>query len=246
MAQLVFLHGPGAGACADAFYYQTKHFPGSVAPTLPGHLEGTRCPDVARYTEWVRGWLWSRDLSRGVVLVGYTLGACIALHVRPRLSGRGEGPGGDDGRCTAQDASPGDVRDAAARRGRYEGLRRLAPVPAACHEARGARLAGAAAGAASPGRPAVPVPRSESHRRLRRARSPRHAAAEAAAAARRGRPDEPARIREGSPRRRARLAIREALRGGTLSTHRDSRQGQRADRRVRRRAVRELTSPCTS
>jgi len=47
-------------------------------------------------------------------------------------------------------------------------------------------------------------------------------------------------------RRRARLAIREALRGGALSAHRDSRQGQRADRRVRRRAVRELTSPCTS
>jgi pimeloyl-ACP methyl ester carboxylesterase len=79
MAQLVFLHGPGAGACADAFHYQTRHFSGSVAPTLPGHLEGVRCPDVARYTEWVRGWLWSRHLNQGLVLVGYTLGACIAL-----------------------------------------------------------------------------------------------------------------------------------------------------------------------
>ena len=79
MAQLVFLHGPGAGACADAFHYQIKHFPGSIAPTLPGHLEGVRCPDVARYTEWVRGWLWSRDLRKDLVLVGYTLGACIAL-----------------------------------------------------------------------------------------------------------------------------------------------------------------------
>jgi pimeloyl-ACP methyl ester carboxylesterase len=79
MAQLVFLHGPGAGACADAFHHQIKHFPGSIAPTLPGHLEGVRCPDVARYTEWVRGWLWSRDLRKDLVLVGYTLGACIAL-----------------------------------------------------------------------------------------------------------------------------------------------------------------------
>lgn len=79
MAQLVFLHGPGAGACADAFHYQIKHFPGSIAPTLPGHLEGVRCPDVSRYTEWVRGWLWSRDLRKDLVLVGYTLGACIAL-----------------------------------------------------------------------------------------------------------------------------------------------------------------------
>jgi pimeloyl-ACP methyl ester carboxylesterase len=79
MSQLVFLHGPGAGACADGFYYQLQHFPKSVAPTLPGHLEGTRCPDVARYTEWVRGWLWAQGLNRDLVLVGYTLGASIAL-----------------------------------------------------------------------------------------------------------------------------------------------------------------------
>ena len=79
MPQLVFIHGPGAGACADAFYYQLRHFPESVAPNLPGHLEGTRCPDVARYTEWVRGWLWAKGLNRDLVLVGYTLGASIAL-----------------------------------------------------------------------------------------------------------------------------------------------------------------------
>ena len=48
MPQLVFLHGPGAGACADAFHYQSRHFASSVAPTLPGHLEGIPCPDVAR------------------------------------------------------------------------------------------------------------------------------------------------------------------------------------------------------
>ena len=79
MPQLVFLHGPGAGACADAFTYQLKHFKGSVAPTLPGHLEGTPCPDVARYTDWVRGWLWAQGLKKDLVLVGYTLGASIAL-----------------------------------------------------------------------------------------------------------------------------------------------------------------------
>ena len=53
MTQLVFLHGPGAGACSDAYYHQTRHFPKSVAPDLPGHLEGTRCASVAGYTEWV-------------------------------------------------------------------------------------------------------------------------------------------------------------------------------------------------
>lgn len=79
MAQLVFLHGPGAGGCADAFYHQRKHFPDSVAPNLPGHLGGMRCADVARYTEWVRGWLWAQGLNKNLVLVGYTLGASIAL-----------------------------------------------------------------------------------------------------------------------------------------------------------------------
>ena len=79
MTQLVFIHGPGAGACADAYYYQLMHFPKAVAPTLPGHLEGERCPDVARYTEWVRGWLWAQGLKKDLVLVGYTLGASIAL-----------------------------------------------------------------------------------------------------------------------------------------------------------------------
>ena len=79
MPQLVFLHGPGAGACADAYCHQLAHFRGSVAPNLPGHLEGARCPDVARYTEWVRGWLWAKELQRDLVLVGYTLGASIAL-----------------------------------------------------------------------------------------------------------------------------------------------------------------------
>ena len=79
MPQLVFLHGPGAGACADAYFYQSKHFRGSVAPTLPGHLEGTRCADVKGYTEWVRGWLWAQGLNKDLVLVGYTLGASIAL-----------------------------------------------------------------------------------------------------------------------------------------------------------------------
>lgn len=79
MAQLVFLHGPGAGACADAFCHQLAHFPESVAPTLPGHLEGAPCPDVASYAEWVRGWLWAQGLNKDLVLVGYTLGASIAL-----------------------------------------------------------------------------------------------------------------------------------------------------------------------
>ena len=79
MSQLVFLHGPGAGGCTEAFRYQLDHFPGSLAPTLPGHGSGTSCASVERYTEWVRGWLWAQGQHRDLVLVGYTLGACIAL-----------------------------------------------------------------------------------------------------------------------------------------------------------------------
>ena len=79
MNQVVFIHGPGAGGCAESFVYQLKHYPGSLAPTLPGHLEGKPCPNVERYTEWLRGWLWSQGKQRDLVLVGFTLGACIAL-----------------------------------------------------------------------------------------------------------------------------------------------------------------------
>jgi len=76
---LVFIHGPGAGGCADSFAYQLSHFPGSLAPNLPGHLEGEPCPNVEGYTEWLRGWLWAQGHKRDLVLVGFTLGACIGL-----------------------------------------------------------------------------------------------------------------------------------------------------------------------
>ncbi len=79
MNQMVFIHGPGAGGCAEAFVHQLKHYPGSLAPTLPGHPQGSPCSSVERYTEWLRGWLWSQGKRQDLVLVGFTLGACIAL-----------------------------------------------------------------------------------------------------------------------------------------------------------------------
>lgn len=79
MPQLVFIHGPGAGGCAAGFRYQLDHFPGSLAPTLPGHLHGTPCDSVQRYTDWLRGWLWAQERRQDLVLVGFTLGASIAL-----------------------------------------------------------------------------------------------------------------------------------------------------------------------
>lgn len=79
MDHMVFIHGPGAGGCAESFVHQLKHYPGSLAPTLPGHLEGQSCANVERYTEWLRGWLWAQGKRQDLVLVGFTLGGCIAL-----------------------------------------------------------------------------------------------------------------------------------------------------------------------
>ena len=79
MKQLVFIHGPGAGGCSAAFEQQLRHFPNSLAPDLPGHLEGERCLSVKSYTDWVRGWLWAQNTQKNLILVGYTLGASIAL-----------------------------------------------------------------------------------------------------------------------------------------------------------------------
>jgi pimeloyl-ACP methyl ester carboxylesterase len=79
MTQLVFIHGPGAGGCAEAFRDQLEYFPGSLAPTLPGHPAGAPCVSVERYTDWLRGWLWAQGHRQNLVLVGFTLGACIAL-----------------------------------------------------------------------------------------------------------------------------------------------------------------------
>ena len=79
MTQMVFIHGPGAGGCAASFVYQLEHYPGSLAPTLPGHPEGAACTSVERYAEWLRGWLWSQGKRKELVLVGYTLGGWIAL-----------------------------------------------------------------------------------------------------------------------------------------------------------------------
>ena len=79
MSQLVFIHGPGAGGCAEGFRLQLEHFPGSLAPTLPGHFAGAPCDSVKGYTDWLRGWLWAQGHTQDLVLVGFTLGACIAL-----------------------------------------------------------------------------------------------------------------------------------------------------------------------
>ena len=79
MSQLVLIHGPGAGGCAASYRYQMQRFPDALAPDLPGHLEGEPFEDVSGYTHWLREWLHERGHTSGLVLAGFTLGACVAL-----------------------------------------------------------------------------------------------------------------------------------------------------------------------
>ena len=79
MSQLVLIHGPGAGGCAASYRYQLQRFPDALAPDLPGHLEGESFEDVAGYTHWLREWLRGQGHTGGLVLAGFTLGACVAL-----------------------------------------------------------------------------------------------------------------------------------------------------------------------
>ncbi len=79
MPQLVLIHGPGAGGCAASYRCQLQRFPDALAPDLPGHPEGEPFGDAAGYANWLREWLHARGHKSGLVLAGFTLGACVAL-----------------------------------------------------------------------------------------------------------------------------------------------------------------------
>ncbi|MEM7017300.1 MAG: alpha/beta hydrolase [Pseudomonadota bacterium] len=74
--QLVFIHGSGGAGLV--WKYQTEHFAGSVALTLPGHPDGELCRTIPEASAWVKaqadehGW-------QDIVLVGHSLGGGIAL-----------------------------------------------------------------------------------------------------------------------------------------------------------------------
>jgi pimeloyl-ACP methyl ester carboxylesterase len=75
--KLVFVHG--SGGTGRVWKYQTEHFPGSVAVTLPGHPEGTPCGSIEEATRWLRSELGSEAGAEALVLVGHSLGGAIAL-----------------------------------------------------------------------------------------------------------------------------------------------------------------------
>jgi pimeloyl-ACP methyl ester carboxylesterase len=75
--KLVFVHG--SGGTGRVWKYQTEHFPGSVAVTLPGHPDGDPCESIGEATSWLRSELGNEADSVPLVLVGHSLGGAIAL-----------------------------------------------------------------------------------------------------------------------------------------------------------------------
>ncbi len=75
--KIVFIHG--SGGTGRVWKYQTEHFAGSLATTLPGHPDGTPCGTIEEATRWLRSEL-ARDAGpEPLVLVGHSLGGAIAL-----------------------------------------------------------------------------------------------------------------------------------------------------------------------
>lgn len=73
--KLIFVHG--AGSSADAWYYQTQHFPEAEAINLPGHPQGELCSSVEDYAHWLHLHILQQGYS-DPVLVGHSLGSAIA------------------------------------------------------------------------------------------------------------------------------------------------------------------------
>ncbi|MEE9198428.1 MAG: alpha/beta hydrolase [Dehalococcoidia bacterium] len=74
--QLVFIHG--SGGTGEVWQYQLEAFPGSVAPTLPGHPTGQVISTIEGYARWLHDYIHQNGY-RDVVLVGHSLGGGIAL-----------------------------------------------------------------------------------------------------------------------------------------------------------------------
>jgi pimeloyl-ACP methyl ester carboxylesterase len=74
--QLVFIHG--SGASGKVWKYQTEHFPGSIAVTLPGHPEGECLDSIPAMVGWLKQYYDEHGLSN-LVLAGHSIGGGVAL-----------------------------------------------------------------------------------------------------------------------------------------------------------------------
>jgi len=69
-----------SGGTGRVWKYQTEHFPGSLAITLPGHPDGALCETIEAATSWLHSELARRGAgSEALVLVGHSLGGAIVL-----------------------------------------------------------------------------------------------------------------------------------------------------------------------
>lgn len=81
---MIFIHG--SGFTRLFWHYQTGHFKGSEAISLPGHPEGQPLESVTQYADWLRTHIREMNYSN-VTLVGHSLGGAIAIDYALRYSG---------------------------------------------------------------------------------------------------------------------------------------------------------------
>jgi pimeloyl-ACP methyl ester carboxylesterase len=80
---LVFIHG--AGGSRMSWQLQLHHFRDAQAISLPGHPEGSGYETIEEYVKWVEEYL-QRNVGRGAVLVGHSMGGAIAIEYALRNS----------------------------------------------------------------------------------------------------------------------------------------------------------------
>ena len=73
--KLIFI--PGSGNTGSVWHYQTEHFSGSEAISLPGHPEGKPCTSVEDYADWLHQHIFEQGYSEPI-LVGHSLGGAVA------------------------------------------------------------------------------------------------------------------------------------------------------------------------
>lgn len=80
--RFVFIHG--SGCTGGAFAAQLAAFRDSVAPTLPGHVDGREGPDsISAFADAIAGFMQGAEM-RDVILCGNSMGGAVALELALR------------------------------------------------------------------------------------------------------------------------------------------------------------------
>ena len=75
--KIVFIHG--AGHTGELWSDLQTHFPGALAPSLPGHPNGTAQTSVESYADWLIEQHLSDTSNGRAVLAGNSMGGAIAM-----------------------------------------------------------------------------------------------------------------------------------------------------------------------